>query len=541
MFYILSIFWFIRTTKIILFYLYLWQLKEYHVGRFLSHFRTDKGKRLLLSEFVLAKIIILFPFLWLLFTQRYLGKEFFLSAILGALSFLYFIEVFFVFKNIFQKNFKKPVLTKKAAFLIAAGLLIEILVLFVVINVTDIYFFLFWLLLADILFPLIICLIVLFLQPFVVLYRDEFILKKAKIERTKYKKLKVIGITGSYGKTSTKEFLSTILSEKFRVLKTQKHQNSEVGISQCILKELKWNHQVFIVEMGAYGQRGIKLLSDIVKPQIGILTGINEQHLVLFGSQDKIIKTKYELIENLPKDGLAIFNGDNKYCLELYKKTNMSKKLYKTEKSDLGLDIWAEDIKTEKENILFKIFTKDGKSANFKINVLGAQNVLNISAAILTAKELGMDLEEISQACSKIKPEQGTMKLFKKRDDPFIIDSTYSANSDGVIADLDYLKIWPLKKAIIMPCLIELGKSSKEIHKKIGKKIGKVCDLAIITTKERFEEIKQGAIEAGMPEESILYIEKPEEIINQISIFSSPGDVVLLEGRVPKEVSKFVS
>jgi UDP-N-acetylmuramoyl-tripeptide--D-alanyl-D-alanine ligase len=106
-----------------------------------------------------------------------------------------------------------------------------------------------------------------------------------------------------------------------------------------------------------------------------------------------------------------------------------------------------------------------------------------------------------------------------------------------VISHLDYLKVWPGKKAIVMPCLIELSKASKEIHYKIGKKIGKVCDLAIIVTKERFKEIKKGALEGGLAKENILFLEKPKEILEKISSFlKQKEDVVLLEGRISKEI-----
>ncbi len=318
-----------------------------------------------------------------------------------------------------------------------------------------------------------------------VLARNQ-IIKKAKIKREGFEDLLVIGITGSYGKTSTKEFLYTILSEKFNVLKTEAHQNSEIGVSQCILNDLKEEHEIFICEMGAYNRGGIKLLCDIAKPKIGILTGINEQHLSTFGSQEKIIKGKYELIESLPEKGLAIFNGGNDYCLELYQNTSKPKRLYGKEG-----DIWPEDIEVAKDSVSFKVFSKDGDKAEFKINLLGSQNVENILGAVCCAKELGMSLKEIARACEKIKPEQGAMKLLKGKNGLNIIDSTYSANPDGVIADLNYLKIWPGRKVIVMPCLIELGRASKEVHKRIGQKIGEVCDLAIITTKDRYKEIRE--------------------------------------------------
>lgn len=548
MIFLLSFLWFVRGTKIILFWIYLWQLKEYHIGRFLDHFRTEKGKRLISNKLNLLKFLFL--------TSFFINPVFLPFLLLIS----YFVESFKALKDFFQKKLKLPILTKKTVLLIAASLFLEVLFVFIIWSAyTSEYVLLqeipkttlvllggaLWLLVFDILTPIIASAIVLFFQPIAALWRRQ-IIQKAKKKREKFKDLLVIGITGSYGKTSTKEFLAEILSEKFKVLKTEEHQNSEVGISQCILKDLKKEHQIFICEMGAYNKGGIKLLCDIAKPKIGILTGINEQHMATFGSQENIIKTKYELIESLPEDGLAIFNGDNKYCFQLYQKTKIKKKIPYTTNSTaventVSKDIWAEGIKVEKEFLPFKVFSKDGDWANFKVNLLGAQNIENLLMVICCAKELGMPLSEISKTCQKIKPEQGATGLIKGKNGLNIIDSTYSANPNGVMAHLDYLKIWLGKKIIVMPCLIELGKSSKEVHKRIGQKIGKVCDLAIITTKDRFEEIKGGAMKSGMPEENILFLENPKEIFERIKTFCEPGDVILLESRVPKEVIELLS
>lgn len=541
MFYLLSFLWFFRTIKIALFYLYLWQLKEYHIGRFLEHFRTEKGKKLIFNKITLLKLGLLFAFSFFIITEKQFIREGFLNFFfLGILISIYIVESVFIFKNFVQKKLKLPIWTKKTIFLASEILLIEIIILFVFLRyLTDIFHFAFWLLIFDIIAPKIFSFIILSLQPFAFLLKNR-IIKKAKIKRLKYKDLIVIGITGSYGKTSTKEFLATILSEKFNVLKTQKHQNSEIGIAQCVLNDLKPKHQVFVVEMGAYGIGTIKLDCDIVRPKIGILTGINEQHLALFGSQGNIIKAKYELIENLPQDSVAIFNGDNKYCLELYKLTKISKKLYNINKLSpetmLKSDIWTENVKIEKKFISFKIKNQRGETAYFTINLLGSQNISNILAAIITAQELGMRLEEISEACLKIRPEQGAIKLIEGKDKINILDTSYSANPEGVIADLDYLKIYSGKKIIVMPCLIELGRASKEVHKRIGQKIAEVCDLAIITTQDRFEDIREEAVEKGMTKENIIFSEVLNDIINSIKFFSVPGDTVLIEGRVPKEL-----
>ena len=537
MLFLLSILWLIRETKAILFYLYLWQLKEYHIGRFLDHFRTEKGKRLIFNSLNLLKILLISGFFIF---------PFYFPFILVA---LYTLEVAKALTDFFQKRLKKPVLTKKTVFLILAALLLEILFIFANwFRLTP--SFALWLLIFDIFTLAIASGITLIFQPLVVLGRNQ-IIKKAKKKRDDFKNLLVIGITGSYGKTSTKEFLATILSEKFKVLKTAEHQNSEVGVSLCILNDLKPEHEIFIVEMGAYNRGGIKLLCDIIKPKIGVITGINEQHMATFGSLENIIKAKYELIESLPRsesessllrglpeNGLAIFNGDNDYCYELYKKTKKPKKVYSLQStiSNLPVDLYTSSIAVNREFLSFKVIDKNGESAIFKANLLGEQNISNILASAVCAKELGMTLEEITKACQKIESWQGGVELKKGINGLNIIDATYSANPDGVISHIDYLKIWPGKKVIIMPCLIELGKVSKRIHKEIGKKIGEVCDLSIITTREHFQEIGEGATEKGLKGENILFIENPKEIFEKIKNFCSHGDVVLLESRMPSQL-----
>jgi UDP-N-acetylmuramoyl-tripeptide--D-alanyl-D-alanine ligase len=392
-----------------------------------------------------------------------------------------------------------------------------------------------WLLIFDVLSFGIFSGIILIFQPITFLLRNSLI-KKAKEKREKFKDLLVIGICGSYGKTSTKEFLATILEEKFpgKVLKTKEHQNSEVGISKCILEELKEDHKIFVAEMGVYNKGGIKLICKTIKPKIGIITGVNEQHLSLFGSMENLISGEggKELIESLPEDGLVIFNGENEILRKIYQETKIKKMIVGISKKEL--DLWAENIKLEKENLSFKIFTKDGEGEEFNLNLIGAQNVQNLLLAICCAKELGLNLDEISRGIKKIRQEQSGVRLIKTKDRLNIVESTYSANPDSVISHLEYLKVWPGKRVIVMPCLIELGPASKEIHKKIGKKIYEVCDLAIIVTKDRFKEIKEGA------KEKAIFLENPREIYEKIKQFDGENDIILFEGRLPKEFLNLV-
>ena len=434
---LISILWLFIFVKTFLFWLWLWQLKEYHLGRFRAHFESQ-GIRKFTSGF------------W---------------------------------------RIKLPRFTKKIIIISFAGVFLAVL--------ASLKASCLLLLILLFLAPLFASLLVLFFQIPTVIWRSKTI-KKAKKKREKFKDLIVIGITGSYGKTSTKEFLAAILSERFKILKTKEHQNSEIGISRCILNDLKPDHEIFICEMGAYNKGGIKLLCDITQPKIGILTGINEQHMATFGNQENIIKTKFELIESLPEDGTAFFNGKNKYCLELYQKTIIKKILYGQD-AGLGLE--------------------------------------NIEGAKATARELGMSEQEIARACEKIGNKFGGIQLKKGINGLNIIDATYSANPTGVISHLEYLKAWKGRKIIVMPCLIELGKASKEVHRKIGKKIAEVCDLAIITTKDYFKEIEDGSTSSPR-EAKALFIENPREVFEKIKDFCKPGDVILLESRVPVQLIK---
>ena len=357
-----------------------------------------------------------------------------------------------------------------------------------------------------------------------------------------------MAITGSYGKTSTKEFLSTILSKKFKVLSTKDHQNSEIGVAKCILEDLKPSHQIFIAEVGAYNKGKVEEVCAMLKPKIGIVTGVNEQHLSLFGSMKNLLSAEGggELAAALPEDGILAINGDNKYCLDLYKKTeNKNKQIYSLSNKIINSDIWADSITVHKNYISFLAIDKSGEMAHFEAGVLGKQNVQNLLAAILVAKELGMNFGEISEACKNISQDQAGMVLLRGNHGINVIDSSYSANPDGVFADLDYFSVLEDKKVIVMPCLIELGKKSSEIHEKIGRKIGEVCDMAIITSKDKFYQIKKGFDESKNKQGSdilrplptnvakCLLCDNSEDIYSAITIFCKSGDNVLLEGRVP--------
>lgn len=538
MFLFLTTLWFAWEVKYVLFWIYFWQLKEYHVGRFLDHFRTYKGKRLLADFFQLFKLVLLV----------FLLAENSLFQYLFSILFLIYLVEFFVFvRQLFLKSFKKPVGTYKTLLLSLVSFTTIILFLNWVFGFVD-EVQVSWLIAFDIFTPIIVSIIVLIIQPFFVALRTRVLGQAAaKMRQTKeVSGLKVIVITGSYGKTSTKEFLTTILSRKYKVLSTLKHQNAELGVARCILNELKPSHQIFIAEVGAYNKGKVKEVCRMLGPNMGIVTGVNQQHMALFSSFENLLSAEGggELLESLPNNGIIFVNGENRYCLDLIKKSDKlpksQEKIYALSNKNLDTDIWADGITVQKDRISFLATTKSLEMAHFDVNVLGKQNVENLLGAILAASELGMSLSGVAEAAREIKPEQAGMTLKSGKLGLNIIDSSYSSNPTGVVADLEYLKIFSGKKVVVMPCLIELGAESAVLHEMLGKKIGETCDLAIITTKDHFKSFKKGVAVAGMPEKNILFIEKPQEIYSAVTAFCKAGDAVLLEGRVPAELIRLL-
>ncbi|MBM3206005.1 MAG: hypothetical protein FJZ43_00040 [Candidatus Staskawiczbacteria bacterium] len=528
---ILGIFWIARTFRNVLFWVYLWQLKEYHIDRFIDHFRTKKGKKIFINYLYLLKVALL-----VLLIFRF-------SDAFWPVLLIYFGESLITVYLFAKKSIKIPVATIKTILLVFILLVLSIFYLNLsIIKYESLEKLSLHLIIFDVFLGFFASVIVLLVQPFFVLVRNNTI-KKATQKIKRFGELKVIAITGSYGKTSTKEFLKTILSEKFNVLATPDHKNSEIGISQTILNELNGKHDIFIVEMGSYKKGGINLLCDIVKPQIGIVTGVNEQHLATFKSMGNLLSAEggQELLFCLKKDGLLVVNGDNKYCMDLFKKANIDKKMYSIESSRVDADIYSKEITVDKHFLDFIAIQKGGQAGHFNVNAIGRQNIQNLLGAILIARELGMSFEEISKSAKKILQKQSGIILKKGAYGLNIIDSSYSSNPDGVIADLDYLSIFGGKKVIVMPCLIELGKKSEEVHRQIGKKIATVCDLAIITTEDKFKILKESATLSGMNENNIVLSEKPLEILNLITTFCKSGDAVLLEGRVPIEIIKLLN
>ena len=427
-----------------------------------SHLKESKSTSIKNIDYLFVLFLILIVFLK--------------PTVLIYLVLLFFAYTFCqVLKEVKSRTLKRPTLTIRVLLTFFILIVVYLIIAFYCIpselileEMTSLAgsFLLMFLLFIYLLTPILITAIILFTNPFFN-FQKRRIIKKATDKMRTLKKVRVIGITGSYGKTSTKEFLYTILSQKYKVVKTEENNNTNIGVAYTVLNKVSDDYDYFICEMGAYKIGEIKEMCEIVNPEIGILTGINEQHLDLFGSIENTIKAKFELIESLPEDGLAIINSSIKYQVLSIKAKNI--KYFSL--NDVN------NIKVYQDYVEF-IY----KNQKFKINILGKHYIENILSAIMTAEYLEMNLGEIAEVVKKIKPNKFMMRKLNGPNNSIFIDDSYSANPNGVIAALDYLDeaYEDYKKIIVFPGIIELGNKSEKVHKKLFRRIDKVCDVAYI-------------------------------------------------------------
>ena len=533
LYYLILIFllWLVHYEQSILFYAYFWQLKEYRWDRIGEEIK--RNRKIWFSK---KTAIVFLSTLFVLFLKPHW---------LGLLVFVLLIADLDFISALFRKTIVKPKFTHKILLILGMSNLVLIgafggfcYSIFSQGNfIPSKQILLISILGLEMLCFLFVGIIVEIAQIPASIVKRKIILRAEK-KRQNLKNLTVIGITGSYGKTSTKDFLFSILSHKYgkdKVLKTKENTNTRMGIAYTILNELNSEHLFFICEIGAYRLKEIQESCQMIKPKIGILTGINEQHLALFGSLENIIQGKYELIEALSSvDGIAIFNGANQNVYRLYERTRKVKKFYTSvSPEDKKADLRANNIQGNKEKIKFNIENKKRETMDIEFHSIGEGNVENFLLASLAAQQLGINLKTIKEATSFF--DIKNPKIITKDEITFLL-STYSANPTGVLGDIKHLWHWKGKKIIIMPCLIELGEASKKVHHQIGKAIAEIGDLAIITKKECFSDIIAGSREIKTSKTKICFLKNPQKIKKEIDAFAKAGDVILLEGRLSKSI-----
>jgi UDP-N-acetylmuramoyl-tripeptide--D-alanyl-D-alanine ligase len=349
-----------------------------------------------------------------------------------------------------------------------------------------------------------------------------------KLEDMNY--MDVIGITGSYGKTSTKNILFDILQIKYNVYKTPKSYNTMNGTMRTINNDLDKFSDLFISEMGAYKIGEIKEICDFVKPKYGILTNVGKAHLEIFKSEKNIQTAKFELIESLPSDGLGILNMDDKNQTS-YKLKNNCRILWVSLKNKKA-DLYATNIKlTEKGSEFDCIFKGDNIKYHFEMKLLGEHNIYNTIASILLAKELGMEIDKIKRGVASIRPIEHRLQL-KKLGRLNIIDDAYNSNPVGSKMAIDVLSKMDGQKVVVTPGMIELGTKQEELNEEFGKYIAKVADKVILVGKKQTEPIYNGLKAKKYADKNIYIVNDVKEAFKLMNTFED-NTYVLLENDLP--------
>ncbi len=352
-----------------------------------------------------------------------------------------------------------------------------------------------------------------------------------------FQNLKVVGITGSFGKTSTKFITSTILREKLNVQDTPSSFNTPMGLSKIINNELDETKDVFIAELGAKKIGEIKEVAELVQPTIGLITSIGMTHMDSFLTIDNILKTKYELIDALPPDGKAVFNYDNNYLKRLADKTIKEKYLYGLE--DVSkLDVYAKDVSVNSDGSTFTLVINGAGEIECKTSLLGKHNINNLLGGATIAHILGLSLEEIKSGIAKVEPIEHRLSLVKSPNGVTIIDDAFNSNPDGAKAALDVLDAFKTgKKLIVTPGMVELGDEEYEANKNFGRQIADVCDYVILVGKERTKPIFEGLVEKKFQQDKIFVVDSLNEATSVFGPLMQYGDVVLFENDLPDNYS----
>ncbi len=351
----------------------------------------------------------------------------------------------------------------------------------------------------------------------------------------------VIGITGSYGKTGTKEILAAILSENYNVFKPPGSYNTLMGVTRIIREKLRPYHEIFVAEMGAYQIGSINKLCNLVNPTHGIITIIGLQHLERFKTQKAIQQAKGELVRSLPPDGVAVLNGNDPLCREIGESHKGEVIYFRVEKDDSDLKnyenaVIASNIRLTPVGSDFKIKFKDGEKVEIHLPLLGRPAIANAVAAAAMAELLEVPKRGIKRAFASIPQVQHRLEAKQGEGGVRIIDDAFNSNPIGAASALEVLsQATDGRRILVTPGMVELGDIESEENYKLGKLAAVSCDLAVLVGINRIEPIKRGLLEGGFDEENIWVVSSLTEGLERLKSYLKSGDTMLLENDLPDQ------
>ena len=363
-------------------------------------------------------------------------------------------------------------------------------------------------------------------------YKDKTVIKvedtlKALYEIAKYKRslydIPVVAITGSVGKTSTKDIIASVVSTQYKTLKTEGNNNNNIGLPLTILK-LK-DHEALVVEMGMNHFGEISLLTDIAKPTLAVITNIGTSHIGNLGSRENILKAKLEILEGM-KIPKIIINNDNDLLHNWYKENSEKLEIH-TFGIESNSEVMGKDIKMQEESSEFTAVT-DSKETNIKVPVGGEHFVYNALCAMTVGKVLNIPVDKIQYGIESFELTKKRMDIKKLENGAIIINDAYNASFESMKVSLEFLANHTGERKIaVLGDMFELGEYSEELHRKVGKEVVKNNIDMLICAGENAKYIIEEAKKSGKIE--TYFMHNNEEIVEKLSQELRNGDVVLVK------------
>lgn len=488
------------------YHLHMYQLNSYFIEK---HFRWFKHNWI---QMLIQTILIILPII-VYFIK--IPKNQILCSLLLLISVIY---------NIPKKKSKIPLnITNRVKRLLITEIILGMLVLN---NINR--FLILKLCVLNIVLPVLVIIANIINKPIESLIKQKYI-NQAKNILKQMPNLIVIGITGSYGKTSVKNYLYKLLSTKYEVLVTPKNYNTTMGVVKTIRESLKPIHQVFICEMGATHPNDIKEICDIVKPTIGVITSIGPQHLESFKTIENIIKTKFELADSVKdNDGIMFLNYDNEYIAN--KKIEM--KYCKYGIDNANLDYNSFNLSASSSGLSFTLENVNQESIDFKTKIIGKHNIINLTAAIGISNYLGIPYNKLIPVVKSLKNVEHRLELIN-HGMLNIIDDSYNSNPISSKSAIETLDTFEGTKILVTPGLIELGQDEYKYNFELGKFATRYCDY-IFLVGVHSQSVLDGVNSEKFDNSKIFTVNSPTQAMEKISKLNIDGKItVLLENDLP--------
>ena len=343
----------------------------------------------------------------------------------------------------------------------------------------------------------------------------------------------VVGVTGSFGKTSTKFAIQQLLGGDAEVLATPGSFNTPLGVCRTINEQLAAHHKAFVVEMGAYGEGEIAELVAFVRPTIGVLTAIGPAHLERFGSIEAIERGKYEIVRDLPREGIAVMNVDDERVRRLADGTSHVRVIRYGADASGSPDVSATRADTTRAGTELEIAT-DAGSIDATTRLLGRHAVGHVLAAVAVARAAEVPVEALAARIAALETVEHRLQIIEGAGGVTVIDDAYNSNPDGAAAALDVLgQMEARKRVVVTPGIVELGPLQAGENERFGAAAAKVADVVIVVAKLNRDALVRGARSVDGVE--VITVDTLDEATNALKTVLGPGDVVLFENDLPDQ------